>query len=185
MAFDAAQENGVISLLVARIRRTFKGRSALPQAGTTADAFLEVVRPVGEFIRRRTGEVHGQCTLRACQNAQNEMWAADEGVRTARIVANAPEYERRRQRHRGKGIDGHALAFAVRRHGGHQANPRREGRQGLPKGSCIGGLRYVARDQSPGIHTSSSLSAQYWPFGVSPSKCCPTMEDTASQFKVM
>src|ERR1700733_1514887 len=118
MALNAAQKNGVISLLVTRIRRTFKGRGALPQPRTAADAFLEVVRPVGEFVRRRPGEVNGQCTLRGRQNAQNEMRAADEGVRTARIVANAPEYERRRQGDRSKRIDGHPLTFAVRRYGG-------------------------------------------------------------------
>jgi hypothetical protein len=99
---DAAEQNGVVAFLVTRIGHALEGRDAVAQPRTAADAGLECILPPCKFVGGRSREVLRQRPLRGGEHAQDEMAPTDEGISAARIVANAPENQRRIQRHRGE-----------------------------------------------------------------------------------
>src|SRR5260370_3893403 len=50
---------------------------------------------------------------------------------------------------------------------------------------CLNERASVVTGVSPVMSVHEYIATQYWPLGVRPSKCWPTIADTASQFRVM
>ena len=62
---------------------------------------------------------------------------------------------------------------------GNVASDRRNDRASTVAGTSPEMSAQEYTGQLPGC------AIQYWPFGVRPNRCCPTMDDTASQVRVM
>src|SRR5882757_782066 len=50
---------------------------------------------------------------------------------------------------------------------------------------CLNERASVVTGVSPVMSVHEYIDLQYWPLGVRPSRCCPTIEETASQLSVM
>src|SRR5271165_3954074 len=69
-------------------------------------AFGDDVVDLGELVLVRAGEFIGELDLVVRQDVDDKMSALLEGGKALRVERGAPQYERRRQRHRGEGIGG-------------------------------------------------------------------------------
>src|SRR5271154_3451693 len=92
--FNLPQEDGVIPLLVARVRCALEGSDAAAQARAPPDANLELALPCRKLIDRGSREMLCYRLLARRQHTQNEMPPADESIGAARIVADTPQNQR-------------------------------------------------------------------------------------------
>ena len=114
VGFDGAEEDDVIAAVIAIGRPALEAGHAIGQHRRVAESR----RPAhtGELVIRRFCKLRGQRLLGRPENIDREVAGILKGLKSLGEHPEAPQHQRRVERHRGKGIAGHAIGPAVRRH---------------------------------------------------------------------
>ncbi len=133
---DPADENGVVAAGVGGFVGDFEGRAASGENRGAAAAGLP--GQADETVGRPGGETVGEVLLVDRQDVDGVMAGLAKGGEIVRAVVQAPEHQRRLQRHRREGIDGQADRMTVRVDGRDDGDAGREAAQGIAQGAGVG-----------------------------------------------
>ena len=134
-AFDAANENGMVAGQVGGFVRHFEASAGTGQQRCAAQAGLP--GQAGEAVGRPGGEAVGKFLLVGGEDGDGVVAGAAEGFEIVRVVIQAPEHERRRQRNSRERIDGQADGVPIGINGGDDGNAGRETSQCVAQGSAV------------------------------------------------
>jgi len=114
VGFDGAQENDVVATVVPIGRTALEIGYAVGQHRRIAKAW----RPIhtGELVIRRFRKLRRQCFLGSSENIDGEMARILEDREPLGKHPKTPQYQRRIERYRGKGVAGYAIRPSICRH---------------------------------------------------------------------
>ncbi len=113
---------------VPRLDRALEAREAAREEGRAAQARLPL--DVGKLVRRGPREALGERPLRRAQHMHGEVRRRVEGRPRPRLLADAPQQQRRVERDGGEGVRRHPLRLATGAARGHDRHAGREAPEG-------------------------------------------------------
>ncbi|MNZ83416.1 hypothetical protein D3C78_1021430 [compost metagenome] len=136
-----ADEDHMVAALVLERRAALEARGAAGQQRGGADAVVQL--DAGELVAALGGKTPGQRFLFGGQHVHVPVLLATEGRQAAGVLGQAPQHQRRIQRHGVETVGGDADRLAVGAAGSDDGHPRGKGTQGGAKCLRVEGSRSV------------------------------------------
>ena len=169
VAFDATEEDDVVTALVGCFVGDLKNCTAIGQNRRTANTRVPV--QTSKAVRRPSGEAVGKVFLISGQDVDDVVAGAAEGAEVDRAVVEAPEHQRGIERYRRKRVNGQAYGPAIgvdRRHDGNAGGEAPEGvAQGTVVDLCLGHRGGLAGEKAVLSVLPSTTSRQKLPVSAS------------------
>ena len=137
-AQHAADENQVVAAVHRGIDTALQpGQAPLDQR---AAALARRMRHACELVGARRREMPRQLALPSRQHVDGEQARALEGRQRRRVAAQAPQHQRRIERHGRERVGGQSLELALRRARGDHGHPRRKAPERLAQAGRVHGI---------------------------------------------